>query len=1484
MPITSSPVATSNDQIPIIAASNLHKMAGVPKHFLTFADFTAAVAKERARVTASAALWGDGEPITIGEEAETRASRSWSTDLNHARTVTIGSFRTILPGDGNRVRAASGIPASGTGANGDLSVDWAGKAIYQKTSGSWAQTSSLATGGGSDFSRVDSQPDEIYTPVVSDVGTLKMFTAAAGTVVNFALHSEEPIPALSKISFMAGSGPLSFTNGVGVNLIGPPNKGKTALGPNARIDAIQLSTDTWYISGDLAEVAPIAPVTASFPAGATPGTLVANLTNIPTGVTPRFSPADGRVVVAGSEATGWKLVVGLTNSSVGAIAGVVSALGANNAPIAIQVQSSAPVILNSTAISDLALKRTSGNGQIQLGNLSLPDADWTIFFAAAMPTNTGATNQPIFSLGTQSDTVMSDNGTLNILGAAASGITGPAANTVIFTGRDDNGNWLGGRSTAQAIAGSTGAVKILTSEYRGNVFEGMGERLWALCRRGGAIEVWEVDPAGYPTLQESFTPSPAFGAISSRPAVLTALNTVGVTQGSVTVQRFGRIAQALTPAQMVAIAQGVDPRQVATFNAGAGDRLWAFTSNSGTVNDLINSQAATIVGTYTAQTAIIPPTVTAEMVRVDRIRANSGVQRTGVVLSDLPLQGTVTGTNDDIYARLVQYDSQSTIVADWQKVATSAGGVWAGKMSGVPGSSFTRYALQVRKGLAGTVNTLNRPFVIGLGFVTGGQSIMQGFRLVGTGTVEAPATAATCPRWFSNEPGSQPDSYEGSTGTYHRGWVTNKSTAGYGETGLINKLAALAGCPVFSLSAADNGVPIETYYLQPKGTPQLVEMASICRPKYFFWSQGHANSSDGLAYKAKLDKLYDLWRSVMPWDWEFIVIPVNANYFTSSAAAWDGVRRAYKQFVDERRAAGDTKVHLGGSMVNALLNPDGTHLGPTPAAMGIQIDVMAQEILYLEGIAANDANGPVIDEDNVAWDGGNQLIVPYIHNGGTNLHGRIGGNITGFEVGTDQSFSTLITHTATVTNAAEVTITMADTPTSAPWIRYQYGLPGRTGALDPGGSGYQLALVNPLFDDRTAPYNGSLGFSVGPWDHAIPSQLQTVISKPTNVQITSPAAGEVSTSWAAPALGTVDRYEVEVGSVGSNIFGSTLTVPVASPRLGHWTGLPGGIYRTRVRAIFSDGTPSAYVISADTISVTGVVVPAPTGVTVSNPSSGKLRITFTPPAGSIERHEVEYGVAGTGTIYSHTQDALVSPYDWLGIGPGSYSARVRTIFTSGPPSDWVIASNTVTLSGATVIVSADFTGADNAGLGSYVPEIGGAFTSISGYTGQAARIQANMVYSNSPTAYMRNVTPMPSPDYKVAGLFRKPQLSNNNDIVGVIARCQEAIPTFYFWAYHQAGAQWRMYRVVNKVLQQIDVGWSEAIGTNGGNRIAEIEVNGTGAAVNLIGRVAGVERFNVDDIDANRITTAGFMGFGFSAVQTTTTGLRLDHIDATTLS
>lgn len=153
MPINlTSNLDTNQPYIPIVSSTMAPKLGGVAQVFTSVAALKTAVDTEKANIAATLPVWVDGQTLTVTSESAKGVTRVWSTSAQHARTAIIPpGISVVLAGDLNAVLFGSGAPSSGTGSDGDISVDRAGNAYYTKTAGSWALTGTLtaASGGAS---------------------------------------------------------------------------------------------------------------------------------------------------------------------------------------------------------------------------------------------------------------------------------------------------------------------------------------------------------------------------------------------------------------------------------------------------------------------------------------------------------------------------------------------------------------------------------------------------------------------------------------------------------------------------------------------------------------------------------------------------------------------------------------------------------------------------------------------------------------------------------------------------------------------------------------------------------------------------------------------------------------------------------------------------------------------------------------------------------------------------------------------------------------------------------------------------------------------------------------------------------------------------------------------------------------------------------------------------------------------------------------
>lgn len=144
MPQVASPISTSQTYIPLFSKAQLGRAAGVMLHFADLTALNAAVTAEKANILASSAIWDNYQPFRLATESLNGAFRVWNASAQHARTVWLAPGNTVvLASDAANVLTTTGAPSGGTGADGDIAVDWAANLYYTKSGGSWSVTSQV---------------------------------------------------------------------------------------------------------------------------------------------------------------------------------------------------------------------------------------------------------------------------------------------------------------------------------------------------------------------------------------------------------------------------------------------------------------------------------------------------------------------------------------------------------------------------------------------------------------------------------------------------------------------------------------------------------------------------------------------------------------------------------------------------------------------------------------------------------------------------------------------------------------------------------------------------------------------------------------------------------------------------------------------------------------------------------------------------------------------------------------------------------------------------------------------------------------------------------------------------------------------------------------------------------------------------------------------------------------------------------------------
>ncbi len=178
-----------------------------------------------------------------------------------------------------------------------------------------------------------SQPS--ISPVSGNVGAT--FTATDATVSNGSVTSRRWLLNGSSIGTASTVAPSSAGTLTLENTATGTN-GSTIVATSSAVTVAAIATPTLALS----------PSTSTIAANASAGTLITAVANVPASVTPTVTPNDGRLVIAGDATNGWKVVVGMSALSAGAVNFTVAATGANSATGTITITAVASSNLPST--------------------------------------------------------------------------------------------------------------------------------------------------------------------------------------------------------------------------------------------------------------------------------------------------------------------------------------------------------------------------------------------------------------------------------------------------------------------------------------------------------------------------------------------------------------------------------------------------------------------------------------------------------------------------------------------------------------------------------------------------------------------------------------------------------------------------------------------------------------------------------------------------------------------------------------------------------------------------------------------------------------------------------------------------------------------------------------------------------------------------------------------------------------------------------
>ena len=163
-------------------------------------------------------------------------------------------------GDITAVNAGTGLTGGGTTGSVTLAIDTTvtadlttSQTLTNKTLTTPTLTTPIINGGQINL-QVNAQTGTSYTTVLADNGKLITLSNASAITATIPPNSSVAYPIGAQINFVQlGAGQVTFIQGSGVTIV---STGATASAPKTRAQyssatAIQTSTDTWLVAGDI---------------------------------------------------------------------------------------------------------------------------------------------------------------------------------------------------------------------------------------------------------------------------------------------------------------------------------------------------------------------------------------------------------------------------------------------------------------------------------------------------------------------------------------------------------------------------------------------------------------------------------------------------------------------------------------------------------------------------------------------------------------------------------------------------------------------------------------------------------------------------------------------------------------------------------------------------------------------------------------------------------------------------------------------------------------------------------------------------------------------------------------------------------------------------------------------------------------------------------------------------------------------------------
>ncbi|CAN7677331.1 fibronectin type III domain-containing protein [Pseudorhodoferax sp. LjRoot39] len=1136
MPDFTTPVGSRQRYIAALNRSQGDRVPGTKKIFADRQDFLDRIADERACIAMGLPVWFDGIDLKIMAEPAS-VQRLWSLSTSagsptanaaasHGRTVVIGAFSKVLFADASLVHATTGVPAPSLGANGDLALDAVAGIVYEKASGAWSLLVAMYGGGST-------------SPLVP--GAVRNLAAGTATANSQPLTWDAP---------ETGAGPFTYQVAyrLGTSTGAFINFGAPVSSTSATVTGLAANTGYDYQITPINAAGPGAVATLEdIPTAASGGGTVPTIDAAPSsqtiapGGTATFNVSIGGTYTdvewqvqppgsAWADVSESSTTLTLTGVDIDADQTKVRVRAVNGSLVsdwsseAVLTVAEAGAVLRASAPFDAlfsgAQNSSVNDGHIDCGNVTLrADGDWAIFLSTNWRSAALNMGGGLLSIGDQSDTLLTGNSALAI-GMFGSGASNPwsdgsFAGVPFATARDDNGIRVTNRQPPGTMVPGTLKPYMLVGKPSTLAVPGNVAHSFLVTCEAGVVKFWDCDPGHEPILQDAgpgggpgntlteLDAGIAFTGIANKPMVLGMLN--HVTQNAQNLRTYwgGPISQVvvynggtISKAQARLLSQGIDARDVLTFDAARGDRYWpgnALAGDATKMEELIAGQHGTVVGVGVTFPATTKPQLVYEAVTCG--------WRPGTVWTAANQPATTTalrmwgnrrgpGTTT-IQARIVAITAAfpaagADIVQDWADVATSAAdGPWAGNFVVPHLAGYWFVETRFRKADTSWSDPvrLQGQYAIGDGVLVMGQSILAKFNDdAGTRAVSAGAQGKIntynkhMPVYSINRV----------LGTHRTGWLRRAATSYtdlYGQTLYCDLLANVTGRHAYMMHCAIQGISLSRYNVPGNTWDRVKEAIHEARPKNFIWNNGQGDAAQNEATRwPELDKLYAQLEEATAsapggayTDWVLGIIPVGSDFVT---AGLNTTRNSDQLWVEARQAQG-WKVCLATTLTDVPNTLDGVHYRPSLNEQGAMAERLATFVAWRAGFSTHDANGGYLKTATYTYDSGTQVLTikQPITGGNGSYATKGGGNPSGFRISVNGASSVVPTSTSLAGN--EVTVVLegvASAPTSV-GISYLSGYPGPTagGATTPETTS---GIDNALYDVRTGMVSASKGMPV----------------------------------------------------------------------------------------------------------------------------------------------------------------------------------------------------------------------------------------------------------------------------------------------------------------------------------------------------------------------------------------------------------------------